>query len=74
MSLAQGIQIGLLGNGVIDNYAACTASNKKKKNPTKLMEHKTAQQLNWEKIFPAIQTNCRMGTTKQGATVTATID
>ena len=33
MSLAQGIQIGLLGNGVIDNYAACTASNKKKKKP-----------------------------------------
>ena len=29
MSLAQGIQIEFLENGIIDNYAACTVSHKK---------------------------------------------
>jgi hypothetical protein len=31
-SLAQGIQIGFLKKGIIDNYAACTVSNRKRSN------------------------------------------
>ena len=32
MSLAQGIRIEFLENGIIDNYAACTVNHRKRPN------------------------------------------